>query len=110
MEKSKQRTRDNLFWPGMGKEIEAIVEKCATCLAISKMEPKRALMSHKIPERPLQVLATNLFSWNGEDYVVLADYYSRYFELEKLYSTTISCDPKAESHVLTEWHSGKGNF
>lgn len=46
------------------------------------------MISHKIPERPWQVIATDPFSWNGEEYVVAVDYYSRYFEIERLYSTT----------------------
>jgi hypothetical protein len=31
MEKCKQRARDILFWPGMCKQIEDIVGKCAIC-------------------------------------------------------------------------------
>lgn len=46
------------------------------------------MISHKIPERPWQEEATDLFTWNNEDYLVIVDYYSRYFELEKLHSTT----------------------
>lgn len=32
IEKCKQRARDVLFWPGMGKQIEALVESCNICL------------------------------------------------------------------------------
>lgn len=32
IEKSKQRARDVLFWPGMCKQIEHMVERCDTCL------------------------------------------------------------------------------
>ena len=90
MEKSKLRARDILFWPGMGREIEAMVEKCTICLQHRKSNPKEPMLSHEIPDRPWQVIATDLFAWNGEDYVVSVDYYSRYFEIERLYSTTSS--------------------
>ena len=33
-------------------------------------------------------MATDLFTWNKEDYIVTVDSYSRYFELDKLHSTT----------------------
>ena len=33
-------------------------------------------------------MATDLFTWINEDYIVTVDYYSRYFELDKLHSTT----------------------
>uniref|UniRef100_A0A3P9LL44 Gypsy retrotransposon integrase-like protein 1 n=1 Tax=Oryzias latipes TaxID=8090 RepID=A0A3P9LL44_ORYLA len=32
MEKCKQRARDILFWPGMSKDIENVVQNCTTCL------------------------------------------------------------------------------
>lgn len=88
MEKSKQRARDVLFWPGMGKQIETLVGSCNICLERRNSAPKEPMISHPIPERPWQVVATDLFSWNGMDYIVAVDYYSRYFETEKLTSLT----------------------
>lgn len=29
--KSKERTSDILFWPGMAKQIEEVVQKCPVC-------------------------------------------------------------------------------
>ena len=46
------------------------------------------MLPHCIPDRPWQVVATDLFTWNNEDYIVTVDYYSRYFELDKLHSTS----------------------
>ncbi len=88
IEKSKQRARDIMFWPGMGKEIENIISKCSICLTYRPSNTKEPMISHKIPDRPWQVVATDLFTWNNEDYLVTVDYYSRYFELDKLHSTT----------------------
>uniref|UniRef100_A0A8C2HNG3 Gypsy retrotransposon integrase-like protein 1 n=1 Tax=Cyprinus carpio TaxID=7962 RepID=A0A8C2HNG3_CYPCA len=88
VEKTKQRARDIMFWPGMGKEIENIVRKCSICLTYRPSNTKEPMISHKVPDRPWQVVATNLFTWSNEDYLVTVDYYSRYFELDKLSSTT----------------------
>lgn len=38
-------------------------------------------------ERLWQVVATDLFSWEGQDFVTIADYYSRYFEVYLLRNT-----------------------
>lgn len=88
VEKSKNRARDLLFWPGMGKQIEAAVEACSICQERRSANPKEPLLSHAIPERPWQVIGTDLFTWNSRDYIIVVDYYSRFFELERLYSCT----------------------
>uniref|UniRef100_A0A3P9K9H2 Gypsy retrotransposon integrase-like protein 1 n=1 Tax=Oryzias latipes TaxID=8090 RepID=A0A3P9K9H2_ORYLA len=88
IEKSKSRARDILFWPQMGKQIEEAVMTCHICQERRSSNPRELLMSHAIPERPWQVIGTDLFSWNSRDYIVIVDYLSRYFELERLYSCT----------------------
>uniref|UniRef100_A0A674EBM2 Gypsy retrotransposon integrase-like protein 1 n=1 Tax=Salmo trutta TaxID=8032 RepID=A0A674EBM2_SALTR len=88
MEKCKQRARDIMFWPGMCKQIEDIVGRCTICLERRPSNTKEPMLPHCIPDRPWQVVATDLFTWNNEDYIVTVDYYSRYFELDKLHSTT----------------------
>ncbi|KAJ8382942.1 hypothetical protein SKAU_G00037200 [Synaphobranchus kaupii] len=90
VEKSKNRARDLLFWPGMGKRVEAAVEACSICQERRSTKPKEPMLSHAIPERPRQVIGTDLFTWNSQDYLVIVDYYSRFVELERLYSCTSS--------------------
>lgn len=90
IEKCKQRARDILFWPGMSKQVEEMVGKCSTCLEYRSSNTKEPMISHKIPERPWQTIASDMFTWNNEQYIVTVDYYSRYFELDKLNSTTAS--------------------
>uniref|UniRef100_A0A674NI52 Gypsy retrotransposon integrase-like protein 1 n=1 Tax=Takifugu rubripes TaxID=31033 RepID=A0A674NI52_TAKRU len=88
MEKCKLRARDILFWPGMNKQIEEMVGKCPTCLIYRPSNTKEPMMSHQIPDRPWQAVATDLFTWNNDNYIITVDYYSRYFKLDKLHSTT----------------------
>lgn len=88
IEKSKQRVRDILFWPGMSKQIAGMVEQCSICLESRMPKTKEPLISHPIPNRPWQTVGTDLFNWNNEDHIVVVDYYSRYLDLEKLKSTT----------------------
>lgn len=88
MEKCKQRARDIMFWPGMGRDIDRIVEKCTICQERHPSNTKEPMMPHRIPDRPWQVVGTDLFSWNNQNYIVTVDYYSRFFELDQLHSTT----------------------
>lgn len=57
---------------------------CNICLENRNANPTEPLMHHENPERPWQVVATDLFSWDGQDFVTVADYYSRYFEVYPL--------------------------
>lgn len=90
IEKSKHRARDLLFWPGMGKQIEAEIEQCNICQERRRANTKEPLSSHNIPERPWQVVGTDLFTWNAQDFIIIVDYYSRFFEMERLRSCTSS--------------------
>ena len=87
MQKCKERARDVLFWPGMCKEIETIVEKCLTCQEYRNAQQKEPLRPHDIPVRPWQMLATDMFVKNNTTNVLVVDYYSNYFEIAQLAST-----------------------
>ena len=41
--KCKQRARDVVFWPGMGKEIEEMIYKCDTCQEYRVSNPKEPM-------------------------------------------------------------------
>lgn len=83
IEKSKERARDVIFWPGMNQDIENHVKSCETCLSRRNNQPKETLMSHEAADYPWQRVATDLFQWQDNHFIVVVDYYSRFFELEK---------------------------
>ena len=88
MEKCKRRTRDIMFWPQMNEQIEAVVSKCETCQEYQMSNPKEPMVQAPIPSRPWQMVATDLFMWEQNNYMVVVDYYSRYIEVAKLENTT----------------------
>lgn len=50
---------------------------------------KEPIISHQmIPIRPWQTIGCDLFECESKDYLILANYYSDYFEVEKLHSKT----------------------
>lgn len=84
MEKCKNRARQIMFWPGMSKQIEEIVSKCSTCITHRNKQQKEPLINHDIPNAPWQKVGTDLFHWNGHDYLLVADYYSKFPEIALL--------------------------
>ncbi len=87
VQRCKERGRDVIFWSGMSKDIEKIVENCTTCLEYRTAQQKELLHPHEIPVRPWQVVATDLFVWNNTNYVLVVNYYSKHFEVAQLSNT-----------------------
>ena len=46
------------------------------------------MISHDIPTRPWQKVATDLFQSENRHFIITVDYYSRFFEIDELYTTT----------------------
>lgn len=82
--KSKQLARDLMYWPGINGQIEDIVAKCAPCQENRAMQPKEPLLPMPIPTRPWEEVAMDLFDWQGHKWLICVDYYSDYFELERM--------------------------
>ena len=81
--------KELIFWPNMHSQIEEMVSNCPTCLQFCiSNAPKELMISHEFPEFVWQVVAAHLFQIDAEHYLFVLNYHSRYFELEKMSSTT----------------------
>ena len=90
MVKCKNRAKEVMFWPSMNSQIEDIVSNCPACTEHQRSNPKEPMIAHELPNRPWQHVATDLFMLEDEQYLIVVDYYSRYFELERMSTTTSS--------------------
>ncbi|MCG8048272.1 MAG: hypothetical protein N0E48_22075, partial [Candidatus Thiodiazotropha endolucinida] len=99
IDKSVGRARDIMFWPGMTKQITQYVQSCAICNKYKDSNQNEPLHSHDVPQRPWQNLSLDLFTWNNDEYMVLVDAYSRWFEIDLLTNTkSISIIRKLKVH------------
>ena len=89
----QRRAKEVFYWPGMYKQIEEYASKCHVCNTYYQGQQREPMISHPVPSRPWQVLAVDLLELQGQDYLVTTDYYSNFFEVDKLVSKT-SKDPK----------------
>lgn len=83
-----RRAKDVIFWPGMTTDIRQLVSQCSVCNEFLQKQPKEPLMTYEIPSYPWQMVAQDLFTVNNEDYLITVDFYSDYWELDRLTSTT----------------------
>ena len=90
--KTLERAKDSIFWPGMSKEITEHVLQCTTCLKPLDSNAKEPLIPHEFPDRPFQKNGVDLFHFDGKEYLLTVDYYSRFFEINCLpYTSSATC-------------------
>ncbi|XP_053406305.1 uncharacterized protein LOC128559147 [Mercenaria mercenaria] len=53
-----------------------------------RKQSKEPLISHSIPDKPWAKVGTDVFTFDGNDYLVTVDYFSNFFEIDRLYETT----------------------
>ena len=61
--------------------------QCVTC-AKDRPTPKEPLMSAYFPSRPWERITTDLFELIGKVFLIVTDYYSRWFEIKGLRNET----------------------
>ena len=83
-----RKARDIVYWPHMNTDVKEEVGKCAVCNEFSDSQQKEPLMSHEIPSRPWSKLGIDICTVSKKDYLVTVDYYSDYWEVDRLHTTT----------------------
>ncbi|KAL9985366.1 hypothetical protein ACROYT_G007760 [Oculina patagonica] len=68
-----------------------MVQQCRVC-ALHRDNKPEPLITTPLPDRPWQVVATDLFQLKGIDYLIVIDYFSRYVEVAAMQKTTKSSE------------------
>ena len=88
IEKTKLRARESMFWLEVNTEIEHMVKLCNICIKNQRKQKEQPMITSDIAVYPFQIVGTDPFHWNGQNFLLLVDYHSKYWEIERLYSTT----------------------
>lgn len=86
--KCRARAKSSVWWLGLSTQIENLVRNCPSCVEY-RINPREPFHKEDFPDRPWQKIALDLFkhdSW----YLIVTDYYSRFFEIFKLQSMSES--------------------
>ena len=84
VEKTRLRARTSVYWPSIDADIESLIKYCETCQEHQRTQQKETLIQHEVPTRPWEVLGTDLFFFEDENYLIIADYYSKFFFIRKI--------------------------
>jgi transposase InsO family protein len=68
----------------MNQEITNYIEQCEICNTFASQQQKEPLIVHDVPQRPWEKIGSDIFTVDQKDYLCTVDYYSGYFEVDKL--------------------------
>ena len=86
LESTLRRARESVYWPAMNSELKDYLSKCDICNTFSCAQPKEPLIPHELPNRPWEKIAVDFLKVDSVDYMVTVDYYSDFFELDRMTS------------------------
>ena len=84
IDKTRRRARDCVYWPGINRQIEDMVKRCSQCLTLLPVNPKEPLQQPPLPTRPWDKLGADLYSLNGNEYLIVTDYLPFFTEIHDL--------------------------
>lgn len=82
--KTKLRAREIFYWPKINDDIENYVENCEICQEHKNKNTKEPLLNYEIPDRPWQILGSDILEYNHNYFILLVDYYSNWIVVEKI--------------------------
>ena len=80
-------SKQSVWWPGISREIVDLIQNCRTCAKTSR-NPVEPLIPTPTPEYPWQKVASDMFEWQKNTYLLVVDYFSRFIEVVKMKKTT----------------------
>ena len=83
VEKIRLQARDAVYWERINADIENMIKNCSIC-------QENLLHPHDIPSRAWEVVGTYLFNCNNHEYLIIADYYSKFPIIRKMNGLTTS--------------------
>ena len=89
--KCKLRAKETVYWPGLNDQLEKLVLYCQLCLKYLQSKCKQSpgmSLGQEIPVFLWTKIATDIFHFEGDSYLLLVDYTSRYPIIHKLTSMT----------------------
>lgn len=99
----QNRAKRSIYWPGIYKQVEDLVNNCERCQehqASQTKEPLEPVMPDT-PNIPWYTIGTDLIEYGGKSYLVIADYYSKYMFVEPIANKTSRMVTRVTEKILT---------
>ena len=77
------------YWPGLNDQLEQLILNCQLYLKYSRSKDKgtpHTALGHEVPPVPRSKVATDIFHYESQPYLLIVDYTSRFLIVRKLKS------------------------
>ena len=93
LQKCLHRARATVYWPNLNDQLKDLVTNCHICLKYSAANRKDSKqigpqLGQEIPTIPWVKLATDIFTFDGHNYLLIVDYMSRFPVVQHLTKMT----------------------
>ena len=79
-----RRARELLYWPRINAEVKDYVSKCSVCQSYQPEQCREELQQHEMPSRPWSKVGADIFELGPQQFLIMVDYWSNYFEVQEL--------------------------
>jgi len=69
-----------MYWLGMTAELKEYIS--LTCSKYDTKQQRESLLSHEIPEHPWEKIGKDLYTVDGQHYLIVVDYFSNVLDIE----------------------------
>lgn len=100
--KCRRRAQGSVWWMGLSKQVDQLVRNCQNCVE-QRSNPKETFVKDAFPKYPWQKIGVDFFKCKNQWYLIVTDYYSRFFEiipLSQLKEEVVICQIK---HIFARY-------
>jgi hypothetical protein len=90
LEKCHANAKAAVWWPGIGQDIQSMIEICLFCCESRPAQRCEPLKPTDLPTRPWKRMAVNLCEHKKIHFLVAIDFYFCWIEVKQLFSTSAS--------------------
>ena len=104
--KCQMRAKETVYWPGLNDQLENLILNCQLCLKYSKSKNKSTpptALGHKVPAVPWSKVATDIFHYESQPYLLVVDYTSRFPIVRKLKSMSAQNIAEQFQSIFSEY-------
>ena len=89
LNKYQMHAKETVYWPGLNDQLQQLILNCQLCLKYSKSKNKgtpQTALGDEVPPVPWSKVATDIFHYESQPYLLIVDYTSRLPIVRKLKS------------------------
>ena len=90
----KETVRRYFWWPGITRDIEALVQKCEACKKYRKKPPPQPLCPWPFSKRPMERVHIDFCEYRGKMILVMVDSFSK-----KIWTSMMGADTTSRKTV-----------